>query len=140
MYAVCTMCSVCVACVVCGNYICIVYLICVHALFYVLRVCCLHIMCTQFVYYRIDGCRFFGTSTYIYVDIFKLSLIIIRFILCFVMYLFLSKDFRALETFIRSKYEQKIYIAHEWVPVKPVVPKEVSLMCHVLFHHMLSNR
>ena len=32
----------------------------------------------------------------------------------------------ALEAFIRAKYEQKKYIAKEWVPPKPVVPKEVS--------------
>lgn len=31
----------------------------------------------------------------------------------------------ALETFIRSKYETKKYIAKEWVPPKPTVPKEL---------------
>ncbi|XP_025111139.1 stromal membrane-associated protein 1-like isoform X6 [Pomacea canaliculata] len=30
----------------------------------------------------------------------------------------------ALEAFIRAKYEQKKYIAKEWVPPRPVVPKE----------------
>ncbi|KAL8598960.1 hypothetical protein ACOMHN_006770 [Nucella lapillus] len=30
----------------------------------------------------------------------------------------------ALEAFIRAKYEQKKFIAKEWVPPKPVVPKE----------------
>ncbi|XP_076462157.1 stromal membrane-associated protein 1-like isoform X2 [Babylonia areolata] len=30
----------------------------------------------------------------------------------------------AVEAFIRSKYENKKYIAREWVPPKPVVPKE----------------
>ncbi|XP_076441075.1 uncharacterized protein LOC143280325 [Babylonia areolata] len=30
----------------------------------------------------------------------------------------------ALEAFIRAKYEQKKYIAKEWIPPKPVVPKE----------------
>jgi stromal membrane-associated protein len=30
----------------------------------------------------------------------------------------------ALEAYIRSKYEQKKYIAREWVPPKPTIPKE----------------
>ena len=29
----------------------------------------------------------------------------------------------ALEAFIRAKYEQKRYIAREWVPPKPSIPK-----------------
>jgi hypothetical protein len=40
---------------------------------------------------------------------------------------FLDKNFRALEAFIRSKYEQKKYIAREWVPPKPTIPKEVRI-------------
>jgi len=37
----------------------------------------------------------------------------------------LFSTFSALENFIRAKYEQKKYLAKEWVPPKPVVPKEV---------------
>lgn len=43
---------------------------------------------------------------------------------------FLDLEFRALEAFIRAKYEHKKYIAREWVPPKPVIPKEVrKLSC-----------
>ncbi|XP_046566900.1 LOW QUALITY PROTEIN: stromal membrane-associated protein 1-like [Haliotis rubra] len=33
-------------------------------------------------------------------------------------------DSRALEAFIRAKYEHKKYLAREWVPPKPTIPKE----------------
>ncbi|KAK3577744.1 hypothetical protein CHS0354_005837 [Potamilus streckersoni] len=33
----------------------------------------------------------------------------------------------ALEAFIRSKYEQKKFIAREWVPPKPVIPKDLNI-------------
>ncbi|XP_060072300.1 stromal membrane-associated protein 1-like isoform X2 [Ylistrum balloti] len=36
-------------------------------------------------------------------------------------------DSRSLESFIRAKYEQKKYIAREWVPPKPSIPKELEL-------------
>ena len=39
--------------------------------------------------------------------------------------IFIFYTFSALENFIRAKYEQKKYLAKEWVPPKPVVPKEV---------------
>ncbi|XP_033736924.1 stromal membrane-associated protein 1-like isoform X2 [Pecten maximus] len=35
-------------------------------------------------------------------------------------------DSRSLESFIRAKYEQKKYIAREWVPPKPSIPKELK--------------
>lgn len=36
-------------------------------------------------------------------------------------------DSRSLENFIRAKYEQKKYIAREWIPPKPSIPKELQL-------------
>ncbi|XP_021359593.1 stromal membrane-associated protein 1-like isoform X4 [Mizuhopecten yessoensis] len=36
-------------------------------------------------------------------------------------------DSRSLESFIRAKYEQKKYIAREWVPPKPSIPKELEM-------------
>jgi hypothetical protein len=33
-----------------------------------------------------------------------------------------------LEAFIRAKYEQKKYVAREWVPPKPSIPKEVRFL------------
>jgi len=33
-----------------------------------------------------------------------------------------------LEAFIRAKYEQKKYVAREWVPPKPSIPKEVCFL------------
>ena len=37
----------------------------------------------------------------------------------------LTALYSALENFIRAKYETKKYIAKEWIPPKPTVPKEV---------------
>ena len=39
----------------------------------------------------------------------------------------------ALESFIRNKYEHKKYMAREWVPPKPTVPKEVSTIYADMF-------
>ena len=40
----------------------------------------------------------------------------------------LTVFYRALENFIRAKYETKKYIAKEWIPPKPTVPKEVRVL------------
>ena len=40
----------------------------------------------------------------------------------------LTVFYRALENFIRAKYETKKYIAKEWIPPKPTVPKEVRIL------------
>lgn len=40
--------------------------------------------------------------------------------------IYISSFVSALESFIRAKYEQKKYLAREWVQPKPAVPKEVS--------------
>lgn len=39
---------------------------------------------------------------------------------------FLNQSKSSLEAFIRAKYEQKKYIAREWVPPKVTIPREVG--------------
>lgn len=51
-----------------------------------------------------------------------------------------SKIFSGLETFIRAKYEQKKYIASEWVPPKPkAVVSDWLLSCLPWFRSFLSH-
>ena len=54
-----------------------------------------------------------------------------RHVLSFFLFLaiFLDMHLRGLEAFIRAKYEQKKYIAREWVPPKPSTLKLVSIFC-----------
>lgn len=43
-------------------------------------------------------------------------------------YFLINKRKSSLEAFIRAKYEQKKYIAREWVPPKVAIPKEVCYL------------
>lgn len=49
-------------------------------------------------------------------------------------FFFLSSSNSGLEAFIRSKYEQKKYIAHEWIPPRPRAQVSLS-SCILLQYH-----
>ena len=54
--------------------------------------------------------------------------------------LFVLTKYRALEAFIRAKYEQKKYIAKEWVPPKPKIPVRITFkLCTIIISKILCS-